>query len=124
MKRWSLGVSVLSLLIAVAAATLAGGVLYLGGGEATTTSAVTTDALTNTSQICLGYRSQVLNMHIRGVYAKQMIDIFNLEMVSTNAQGQPLTAPAPAYDSFYRGTCGAIKDIIPRLSRVAHRLKP
>jgi hypothetical protein len=121
MKRWSLGVSVLSLIVAVSAAVLAGGMLYLGVPSSTTTPAATTEAVANTSQICLGYRSQILNMHIHGVYAKQMIDMFNLELVTTNSKGQRLQVPSPAYDYFYRGTCGAIKDILPKLSSVARR---
>ena len=120
MKRWSLGVSVLSLIVAVSAAVLTGGILYLGV-PSTATPAATTDAVANTSQICLGYRSQILNMHIHGVYAKQMIDLFNLELVTTNSKGERLEVPSPAYDYFYRGTCGAIKDILPKLSSVARR---
>jgi hypothetical protein len=118
MNRWSLGVSVLSLLVAIAAAALTAAV-YITPPLAISSPTISEAAKPNTSQVCLSYRSQVLNMHIRGVYPKQMIDIFNLETVTSNSKGEALKAPSPAYDAFYKGTCGAVKDIIARLSNVS-----
>jgi hypothetical protein len=118
MKRWSLAVSILALLVAIAAGAVTGGVLYMN--PPVTTAAASTVPLINPSQVCNGYRSAVLNMRTRGVYAKQMIDIFNLEMVTTNAKGELLATRSPAYDYFYKGACGSIKEIVARLPRYAH----
>jgi hypothetical protein len=116
MNRWSLGVSVLALLVALAAGALTGGVLYMDRPPVAP-AAATIDPVANSSQVCLGYRSQVLNMRRRGVYAKQMIDIFNLELVSTNSKGEVLATRSPAYDYFYKGACGSVKEIVARLPR-------
>jgi hypothetical protein len=95
MKRWTLAVSVLALLVAMGAGALTGGVLYMDRPAAVAAVPVA-QPLVNSSQLCLGYRSQVLTMRLRGVYAKQMIDIFNLEMVTMNSKGQLLANRSPA----------------------------
>jgi hypothetical protein len=119
MKRWTLAVSVLALLVAMGAGALTGGVLYMDRPAAVAALPVA-HPLVNSSQLCLGYRSQVLTMRLRGVYAKQMIDIFNLEMVTMNSKGQLLANRSPAYDYFYKGACGTVKQIVTRLPRYAH----
>jgi hypothetical protein len=119
MRRWSLAVSVLALVIAIGAGAVAGAVVYTDRPAAAAVSP--TVPLVNSSQLCIGYRSQVLTMRLRGVYAKQMIDIFNLEMVTTNSKGETLATRSPAYDYFYKGACGTVKQIVTRLPRYSHR---
>jgi hypothetical protein len=105
-----------SLVISIAAVLFA---MYSGDSASSSSRAAQATAGLNTLQQCSNYRTLVLSLHDRGLNADQIAAVLNAEQVSKDGNGNDLKSPGPAYDVFFKPTCGEVQSVVSNLAEPA-----
>lgn len=92
-----------SLVISIAAVMFA---WYSGDSASSSSRAAQATVGLNALQQCSSYRTLVLSLYDRGLKPDQIAAVLNSEQVSKDANGNDINPPGPAYDRFFRPTCG------------------